>query len=152
AALEIADAIGYPLIFKAAAGGGGRGMRIVRERGAGGQGFAACPSEAAAAVGNSETYREKVVAGAGLGEGHVLGDRNGIRVRLGDRDCSVQRRHQKLIEESPAPHLRPETRAGLDRAALMAAGAVNYVNAGTVEFLVDAEETFYFIEMNTRIQ
>jgi len=151
-ALEIADAIGYPIMFKAAAGGGGRGMRIVRERGAVAAAFAACQSEAGAAFGNSEIYCEKFVEGARHVEVQVLGDRNGIRVHLGERDCSVQRRHQKLIEESPAPSLRPDTRAGLQKAALTVAGAVNYVNAGTVEFLVDADETFYFIEMNTRIQ
>ena len=151
-ALEVADAIGYPLIFKASAGGGGRGMRIVRERSAVVQTFAACQSEAGAAFGDSEIYCEKFVEGARHVEVQVLGDRNGMRVHLGERDCSVQRRHQKLIEESPAPYLRPETRAGLDKAALTVAGAVNYVNAGTVEFLVDAEETFSFIEMNTRIQ
>ena len=151
-ALEIADAIGYPIMFKATAGGGGRGMRIVRERGGVAQAFAACQSEAGAAFGNSEIYCEKFVENARHVEVQVLGDRNGIRVHLGERDCSVQRRHQKLIEESPAPHLRPETRAGLQKAALTVAGAVNYVNAGTVEFLVDADETFYFIEMNTRIQ
>ena len=151
-ALEIADAIGYPIMFKATAGGGGRGMRIVRERGGVAQAFAACQSEAGAAFGNSEIYCEKFVENARHVEVQVLGDRNGIRVHLGERDCSVQRRHQKLIEESPAPHLRPETRAGLQKAALTVAGAVNYVNAGTVEFLVDADEMFYFIEMNTRIQ
>jgi len=151
-ALEIADAIGYPIMFKAAAGGGGRGMRIVRERSGVAQAFAACQSEAGAAFGNSEIYCEKFVENARHVEVQVLGDRNGIRVHLGERDCSVQRRHQKLIEESPAPHLRPETRAGLQKAALTVAGAVNYVNAGTVEFLVDADEVFYFIEMNTRIQ
>ena len=151
-ALEVADAIGYPIIFKASAGGGGRGTRIVRERSAVMPAFAACQSEAGAAFGNSEIYCEKFVEGARHVEVQVLGDRNGIRVHLGERDCSVQRRHQKLIEESPPPHLRPETRAGLDRAALTVAGAVNYVNAGTVEFLVDTEETFSFIEMNTRIQ
>jgi len=151
-ALEVADAIGYPIIFKAAAGGGGRGMRIVRERNAVVQAFAACQAEAGAAFGNSEIYCEKFVEGARHVEVQILGDRNGIRVHLGERDCSVQRRHQKLIEESPAPHLRPETRAGLQKAALMVAGAVNYVNAGTVEFIVDPDEGFYFIEMNTRIQ
>src|SRR3989449_2537613 len=151
-ALEVAERIGYPIMFKAAAGGGGRGMRIVRERSGVAQAFAACQSEAGAAFGNSEIYCEKFVEGARHVEVQVLGDRSGMRVHLGERDCSVQRRHQKLIEESPAPRLRPETRAGLQKAALTVAGAVNYVNAGTVEFLVDADETFYFIEMNTRIQ
>ncbi len=151
-ALEAAEAIGYPIIFKAAAGGGGRGMRIVRERSGVVQAFASCQSEAGAAFGNSEIYCEQFVEGARHVEVQVLADRNGTRVHLGERDCSVQRRHQKLIEESPAPHLRHETRAGLDRAALTVAGAVNYVNAGTVEFLVDADENFCFIEMNTRIR
>jgi acetyl-CoA carboxylase biotin carboxylase subunit len=151
-ALDVAEAIGYPLIFKASAGGGGRGMRIVRERAAVEQAFAACQAEAGAAFGNSEIYCEKFLEGARHVEVQVLGDRNGMRVHLGERDCSVQRRHQKLIEESPAPHLRAETRAGLERAALTVAGAVNYVNAGTVEFLLDPHETFSFIEMNTRIQ
>jgi acetyl-CoA carboxylase biotin carboxylase subunit len=151
-AIEVAARIGYPVIFKAAAGGGGRGMRIVRDEAAAGVAFAACQAEAEAAFGSSEIYCEKFVERARHVEVQVLGDQHGIRVHLGERDCSVQRRHQKLIEESPAPALRPETRAGLHRAALTAAAAVNYVNAGTVEFLVDADERFYFIEMNTRLQ
>jgi acetyl-CoA carboxylase biotin carboxylase subunit len=151
-ALDVADAAGYPVIFKAAAGGGGRGMRIVRERTAAAQAFAACQAEAGAAFGSSEIYCEKYIERARHVEVQVLGDKNGMRVHLGERDCSVQRRHQKLIEESPAPALAPETRAGLHRAALAAAAAVNYVSAGTVEFLVDTDGSFYFIEMNTRIQ
>jgi len=151
-AIEVADRVGYPVIFKAAAGGGGRGMRIVREREAAAQAFAACESEAAAAFGSSEVYCEKYIEEARHVEVQVLGDTHGIRVHLGERDCSVQRRHQKLIEESPAPALKPETRSGLHRAALLAASAVNYVNAGTVEFLVNGGGNFYFIEMNTRIQ
>jgi acetyl-CoA carboxylase biotin carboxylase subunit len=151
-ALDAAERAGFPVIFKAAAGGGGRGMRIVRDRGAAAQAFAACQAEAGAAFGSSEIYCEKYLEQARHVEVQVLGDRNGIRVHLGERDCSVQRRHQKLIEESPAPSISPETRAGLHRAALIVAAAVNYVSAGTVEFLVDAEGRFYFIEMNTRIQ
>ena len=151
-ALESADAAGYPVIFKAAAGGGGRGMRIVRERAEVATAFAACQTEAAAAFGSSEIYCEKFVEAARHVEVQVLGDRNGMRVHLGERDCSVQRRHQKLIEESPAPLLSAETRAGLHRAALSAAAAVNYISAGTVEFLVAPDGRFYFIEMNTRIQ
>jgi acetyl-CoA carboxylase biotin carboxylase subunit len=151
-ALEVTERIGYPVIFKAAAGGGGRGMRIVRDRESVAQAFAQCQSEAAAAFGSSEIYCEKYIEEARHVEVQVFGDQHGIRVHLGERDCSVQRRHQKLIEESPAPQLKPETRAGLHRAALAAAAAVNYVNAGTVEFLVDPEQRFYFIEMNTRIQ
>jgi acetyl-CoA carboxylase biotin carboxylase subunit len=151
-ALEIAERIGYPVILKAAAGGGGRGMRILRERDGTASAFAACQSEAAAAFGSSEVYCEKLIEAARHVEVQVLGDRNGMRVHLGERDCTVQRRHQKLVEESPAPGLPPETRAGLHRAALTAAAAVNYVSAGTVEFLVDEAGAFYFIEMNTRIQ
>ncbi len=151
-AQEVADAIGYPVILKAAAGGGGRGMRIVRDREGVTQAFAACQSEAAAAFGSSEIYCEKYIEEARHVEVQVLGDQHGIRLHLGERDCTVQRRHQKLIEESPAPRLASDTRAGLHRAGLQAAAAVNYVNAGTVEFLVDPEERFYFIEMNTRIQ
>ena len=151
-ALEAADAAGYPVMFKASAGGGGRGMRIVRSRDDAAQAFAACQTEAGAAFGSSEIYCEKFVERARHVEVQVLGDRNGMRVHLGERDCSVQRRHQKLIEESPAPSLPAETRAGLHRAGLQAAAAVNYFSAGTVEFLVDAQGRFYFIEMNTRIQ
>src|SRR5687767_14862525 len=152
-AIEVADEAGYPVIFKASAGGGGRGMRIVRDRASAAQAFSACQTEAAAAFGSSEIYCEKFIEEARHVEVQVLGDRNGMRVHLGERDCSVQRRHQKLIEESPAPSLPPETRAGLHRAGLAAAAAVNYVSAGTVEFLVDSRDgRFYFIEMNTRIQ
>jgi acetyl-CoA carboxylase, biotin carboxylase subunit len=151
-ALEVAEDAGYPVMFKASAGGGGRGMRIVRSRDEAAQAFAACQAEAGAAFGSSEIYCEKFVERARHVEVQVLGDRNGMRVHLGERDCSVQRRHQKLIEESPAPSLPPETRAGLHRAGLLAAAAVNYFSAGTVEFLVDTTGRFYFIEMNTRIQ
>ena len=151
-ALEVAEAAGYPVMFKASAGGGGRGMRIVRSREEAAQAFAACQAEAGAAFGSSEIYCEKYVERARHVEVQVLGDRNGMRVHLGERDCSVQRRHQKLIEESPAPSLSAETRAGLHKAGLLAAAAVNYFSAGTVEFLVDGEGHFYFIEMNTRIQ
>src|SRR6266404_7444403 len=151
-AQALADAIGYPVIVKAAAGGGGRGMRIVRARDMLAQAFATCQAEAAQAFGSSELYLEKFVEEARHVEVQVLGDRNGIRVHLGERDCSVQRRHQKLLEESPAPLLAAKTRDGLLQAALTVASAVNYVSAGTVEFLVDEESNFYFIEMNTRIQ
>jgi acetyl-CoA carboxylase biotin carboxylase subunit len=147
-----AEAVGFPLILKAAAGGGGRGMRIVREREALAQAFHTCQAEAAAAFGSSEVYLEKFVEEARHVEVQVLGDRAGTRIHLGERDCSVQRRYQKLLEESPAPAISPATRAGLHKAALAVAQAVNYTSAGTVEFLVDREGNFYFIEMNTRIQ
>ena len=151
-ALDVAERIGYPVIFKAAAGGGGRGMRIVRDRAEAATAFDACQTEAAAAFDSSEIYCEKFVEASRHVEVQVLGDKNGIRVHLGERDCSVQRRYQKLVEESPAPALPPETRSGLHRAALTAAAAVNYVSAGTVEFLVDGEGRYAFIEMNTRLQ
>jgi len=151
-AQELADKIGYPVVVKAAAGGGGRGMRIVRARAMLAQAFATCQAEAAQAFGSSELYLEKFVEEARHVEVQVLGDRNGIRVHLGERDCSVQRRHQKLLEESPASAISDETRTGLYKAALTVANSVNYVSAGTVEFLVARNGAFYFIEMNTRIQ
>ncbi len=151
-AAALAEAMGYPVMIKAAGGGGGRGMRIVREAGALSQAFAACQAEAGAAFGSSELYLEKFIEEARHVEVQVLGDRSGMRVHLGERDCSVQRRHQKLLEETPAPAISAETRAGLAKAALTVANAVNYVSAGTVEFLVDRGGRFYFIEMNTRIQ
>jgi acetyl-CoA carboxylase biotin carboxylase subunit len=151
-AVGLGDEIGFPVIFKASAGGGGRGMRTVRDREGAAQAFAACQSEAGAAFGSSEIYCEKYIEEARHVEVQVLGDQHGIRVHLGERDCTVQRRHQKLIEESPAPGLPEPVRSGLHRAALQAAAAVNYVNAGTVEFLVDPAGQYYFIEMNTRIQ
>ena len=151
-AQALADEIGYPIMIKAVAGGGGRGMRVVRGREEVARAYGICQSEAQAAFGSSLLYLEKFVEEARHIEVQVLGDRNGIRVHLGERDCSVQRRHQKLIEESPAPAISSEVRAGLCKAALSVAGAVNYVSAGTVEFLVDRSGQFYFIEMNTRIQ
>jgi acetyl-CoA carboxylase biotin carboxylase subunit len=151
-AQALADEMGYPVIIKAAAGGGGRGMRIVREREDIARAFGTCQSEAQGAFGSSVLYLEKFVEEARHIEVQVLGDRSGMRVHLGERDCSVQRRHQKLLEESPAPGLSAETKAGLYKAALAVANAVNYVSAGTVEFLVERGGRFYFIEMNTRIQ
>jgi acetyl-CoA carboxylase biotin carboxylase subunit len=151
-AQSLADSMGYPVIVKAAAGGGGRGMRIVREREGLARAYATCQAEAGAAFGSSELYLEKFVEEARHVEVQVLGDKNGMRLHLGERDCSVQRRHQKLLEESQGHNLAPETRAGLYKAALAVAHSVNYVSAGTVEFLVDRQEQFYFIEMNTRIQ
>ena len=151
-AVTLAESIGFPVIFKAAAGGGGRGMRIVRQRAGAAEAFAACQTEAGAAFGSSEVYCEKYIERARHVEVQVLGDNHGMRLHLGERDCSVQRRHQKLIEESPAPSLTAETRAGLHRAGLAAAAAVNYTSAGTIEFLVDDDGGYYFIEMNTRIK
>ncbi|MBI4562793.1 MAG: acetyl-CoA carboxylase biotin carboxylase subunit [Candidatus Rokubacteria bacterium] len=151
-ALALADQVGYPVMLKASAGGGGRGMRIVVEREALTRAFATCQAEAAAAFGSSEVYLEKFIEENRHVEVQILGDRGGTRIHLGERDCSIQRRHQKLLEEAPAPAMSAETRAELHKAALSVARAVNYVNAGTVEFLVDPKGRFYFIEMNTRIQ
>jgi acetyl-CoA carboxylase biotin carboxylase subunit len=151
-ARAVADRIGYPVLLKAAAGGGGRGMRVARDPDGLDPAYHAAQSEAAAAFGSPEVYCEKFVFDARHIEVQVLGDRHGALVQLGERDCSVQRRHQKLLEESPAPALKPETRRGLAAAALAVAAAVSYETAGTVEFLVDDAERYYFIEMNTRIQ
>jgi acetyl-CoA carboxylase biotin carboxylase subunit len=151
-AVALAEEIGYPVIVKAAAGGGGRGMRMVRGRESLARAYAVCQSEAQVAFGSSALYLEKFVEDARHVEVQVLGDRSGMRIHLGERDCSIQRRHQKLLEECPAPTISPATRTGLHRAALAVANAVNYVSAGTVEFLVDRRGAFYFIEMNTRIQ
>src|SRR5439155_13045316 len=117
-ALALADEIAYPVLIKAAAGGGGRGMRIVRERDEMARAYATCQSEAQGAFGSSVVYLEKFVEEARHVEVQVLGDRNGMRVHLGERDCSVQRRHQKLVEESPASAIASETKAGLYKAAL----------------------------------
>ncbi len=151
-ALAVSDKIGYPVIIKAAAGGGGRGMRIANDRETLPRTFATCQAEAAAAFGSPDVYIERFIPRNRHVEVQVLGDRAGARIHLGERDCSIQRRHQKLLEEAPAPALPAEARAGLYRAALTVARAVNYVSAGTVEFLVDDEGHFFFIEMNTRIQ
>jgi acetyl-CoA carboxylase biotin carboxylase subunit len=143
---------GFPVMIKAAAGGGGKGMRIAYDR----DELAGCikfaQAEAEAAFGVPGVYLERYFAGARHVEVQVLVDERGHSVQLGERDCSVQRGHQKLIEESPSPVLNDSIRRAMGRAALVGAEAIGYTNAGTVEFLVDAEGTFYFLEMNTRIQ
>ena len=150
--LAIADAVGYPVMLKAGAGGGGRGMRIVGSRDDLLQAVAMCRAEAVAAFGSGELYLEQLLEGARHIEVQVLGDKHGRLIHLGERDCSIQRRYQKLLEESPAPAISGKTRDGLAEAALALAGAINYENAGTIEFLVDEAGSFYFLEMNTRIQ
>src|SRR3989442_15163621 len=134
-AQALADDIGYPVMVKAAAGGGGRGMRTVREREGLARAYATCQSEAQAAFGSSVLYLEKFVEEARHVEVQLLGDRNGIRVHLGERDCSVQRRHQKLLEEGPAAFISAGTRAGLHKASLAGASAANYVLAGALVVL-----------------
>lgn len=151
-ARAIADEIGYPVIIKAAAGGGGRGMRVAHTPIALSTAFVTAQSEAEKAFGNPGVYIEKYIENPKHVEVQVLGDEYGNVVYLGERDCSVQRRHQKLIEESPCPVLDEETRRRLGEAAVRAAKAVGYSNAGTIEFLLDKDKNFYFMEMNTRIQ
>jgi acetyl-CoA carboxylase, biotin carboxylase subunit len=152
AAIATARAIGFPLIIKAAAGGGGRGMRVVHTAGDVRQALAAAHTEAEAAFGDGALYVEKYLEEPRHVEVQILADGRGTTVALGERDCSVQRRHQKLIEEAPSPGIGPRLRRALSRAAVRAAEAVGYANAGTVEFLVDGGEHFYFMEMNTRVQ
>jgi len=149
---EMADRIGYPVLVKAVFGGGGRGMRWVDNPPDLLSEIAAAQAEAKAATGNEKLYMEKALRDPRHVEVQILADQHGGIVHLGERECSVQRRHQKLIEESPAPRLSNETRQALHEAALAAAAAANYANAGTVEFVLGEDERFYFIEMNARIQ
>jgi acetyl-CoA carboxylase biotin carboxylase subunit len=151
-ARAIASEIGYPVIIKAAAGGGGRGMRVAHTPIALSSAFVTAQSEAEKAFGNPGVYIEKYIENPKHVEVQVLGDEYGNIIYLGERDCSIQRRHQKLIEESPCPVLDDETRKKIGEAAVRAAKAVGYSNAGTIEFLLDKDKNFYFMEMNTRIQ
>jgi acetyl-CoA carboxylase biotin carboxylase subunit len=150
--LEIARTVGYPLILKAVAGGGGRGMRIVREEGELETAYKTAQHEAEQAFNNPDLYIEKFVEEPRHIEVQVFGDQHGNAIHLGERDCSVQRRHQKLIEESPSPVVDEKLRTKMGEAAIKGCKAVNYENAGTIEFLVDKNRNFYFMEMNTRIQ
>jgi len=151
-ALRIAAEIGYPVIIKATAGGGGRGMRLVREEKDFIRLFQAAQGEAEAAFGNPGVYLEKFIEKPRHIEFQILADSHGNVVHLGERDCSIQRRHQKLLEEAPSPFLTPQLRKKMGDAAVKAAKSIDYVGAGTVEFLVDSSGGFYFMEMNTRIQ
>ncbi|MGM0370373.1 MAG: acetyl-CoA carboxylase biotin carboxylase subunit [Bacillota bacterium] len=151
-AKEIAADIGYPVIVKASFGGGGRGMRIANNKDEVVQAIQTAKSEAEAAFGNPEVYLEKYVEDPRHVEFQILADEHGNVVHLGERDCSIQRRHQKMIEEAPSPAIDQELREEMGQAAIKAAKAVDYHNAGTVEMLLDKDDNFYFIEMNTRIQ
>lgn len=151
--LEIAEEIGFPVIIKATAGGGGKGIRVARDRDDFITGLRMTQKEAAAAFGNPGVYIEKFIEDFRHVEIQVLADSHGNAIHLGERDCSIQRRMQKLVEEAPSPALTPEIRAQMGDAAVKAAIAVNYRGAGTVEFIFDAvNQKFYFMEMNTRIQ
>jgi acetyl-CoA carboxylase biotin carboxylase subunit len=151
-ARSVADTLGYPVLLKASLGGGGRGIRIVWDADSLATAVRTCQSESAAAFGSSEIYLERYVEGARHVEVQVLADGRGHTIHLGERDCSIQRRHQKLLEETPCPGLSDATRRELTGAALRLCRAAGYESAGTVEFLLDRQGRFYFLEANTRIQ
>ena len=151
-AKEQAKVVGYPIILKATAGGGGKGMRVVWEDAEIEKAFNAAKAEAAASFKNDGIYIEKFVEEPRHIEIQVAGDQYGTVCHMSERDCSIQRRHQKLVEESPSPFMTPELRKKMGAAAIIAASAINYESVGTIEFLVDKHRNFYFMEMNTRIQ
>jgi len=151
-AAEVAERFGYPVLLKAAAGGGGKGMRVVHQRSELAASLQAAQREAKNAFGDDAVYVEKYIVGPRHVEIQVLGDQHGTMLHLGERECSIQRRHQKMIEEAPSVAVTPELRARMGAAAVAAARAAGYTNAGTCEFLLDASGEFYFLEMNTRIQ
>jgi acetyl-CoA carboxylase biotin carboxylase subunit len=151
-AVKVAKEIGFPVIIKATAGGGGRGMKIVHSQAALPNAFATARAEAQSGFGNPEVYIERYCEKPRHVEIQILGDKHGNVIHLGERDCSIQRRHQKLIEEAPSTVVTPEIRKAMGEAAVRAAAAVGYNSAGTVEFLVDKQNNFYFMEMNTRVQ
>src|SRR5213082_3602718 len=151
-AIKVGREIGFPVIVKASAGGGGRGMRVVRSEKELGHALETASTEAAAAFKNGDVYLEKFVERPRHIEIQVVADENGECVYLGERECSIQRRHQKLLEESPSPVMTPELRQQMGEAAVSAWKAIGYSSAGTFEFLLDEDKRFYFMEMNTRIQ
>ncbi|MCM2272954.1 MAG: acetyl-CoA carboxylase biotin carboxylase subunit [candidate division Zixibacteria bacterium] len=151
-AREIADSVGYPVILKAVAGGGGKGMRVCKDEMELERNFHIASTEAAKAFSNPDLYLEKVIVNPHHVEIQLLADQHGNYYHFGERDCSIQRRHQKLIEETPSPLMTPELRARMGEAAIKGAKMVDYIGVGTMEFLVDDARNFYFMEMNTRIQ
>lgn len=151
-AAQVADEIGYPVMLKAAAGGGGKGMRVVRSREEIASSFKLASSEAASSFNDSSVYAEKYIEAPRHIEIQLMGDRFGNMVYLGERECSLQRRHQKVLEECPSPIVPAELRRKMGEAAISIARAAGYQNAGTIEFLVDRDLSFYFLEMNTRLQ
>ncbi|MCH7410994.1 acetyl-CoA carboxylase biotin carboxylase subunit [Belliella sp. DSM 111904] len=150
--IKIANEMGYPVILKATAGGGGRGMRIVKQESEFKKAWDDARQESGAAFGNDGLYLEKFVEEPRHIEIQVVGDSNGRACHLSERDCSIQRRHQKLVEETPSPFITDELREAMGNAAIKGAEAIGYEGAGTIEFLVDKHRNFYFMEMNTRIQ
>lgn len=151
-AIEIAKQIGYPVMLKASAGGGGKGIRIVREEEELKKAYDLVKQEASVSFGDDSLYMEKYIERPRHVEIQILGDEHGNVVHLGDRDCSLQRRNQKMLEESPSPAISEKTRKQMGEVAVKAAKEIGYYNAGTIEFLVDKNQNFYFMEMNTRIQ
>lgn len=149
---EIAKETGYPLLIKASAGGGGRGMRVVQQEKELIESYRMATNEAASAFGNGDVYVEKLIQKPRHVEIQILSDKHGNTIHLGERECSIQRRHQKLIEEAPSPVLTQDIRDKMGDAAVLAAKGIGYQGAGTVEFLLDKDRNFYFMEMNTRIQ
>src|SRR6202034_1636311 len=152
AAERLAEQIGYPVMLKAAAGGGGKGMRMVSSPEELHSAYENACSEAQRAFGDNEVYIEKFIVNPRHVEMQIFGDEHGNVVYLGERECSVQRRHQKVLEESPSPIVDPDMRRRMGEVAVKVAQAASYTNAGTVEFLVDQQKNFYFLEMNTRLQ
>src|SRR5438309_2383056 len=152
AAIAIARDVGYPVMIKASAGGGGKGMRIAADDAETRDGFRSAASEAKSSFTDDRIFIEKYIEEPRHIEIQVLGDSRGNIVHLGERECSIQRRHQKVVEEAPSPFLDPETRKAMGRQAVSLARAVDYRSAGTVEFIVDQQRNFYFLEMNTRLQ
>src|SRR5215813_10868252 len=151
-AVKIARGVGYPVMIKASAGGGGKGMRVARDDDEIREGFRAASSEARSSFADDRVFIEKFIEDPRHIEIQILADRHGNVIHLGERECSIQRRHQKVIEEAPSPFLDDKTRAAMGRQAVALATAVGYESAGTVEFIVDAKRHFYFLEMNTRLQ
>ncbi len=151
-AMKVAKKIGYPVMIKAVAGGGGRGMRVAHNEPSLQAGFHAARMEAEKAFGNGDVYMEKFIVGPHHIEFQIVADSHGHIVHLGERDCSIQRRNQKVIEECPSPLMTPALRKKMGNAAIKLAKSIGYENAGTMEFLVDQDRHFYFMEMNTRIQ
>jgi acetyl-CoA carboxylase biotin carboxylase subunit len=151
-AVATCNEIGYPVMIKASGGGGGRGIRICKNEGILREDFSIAKAEAGAAFGNDELYVEKFILNPRHIEFQIVADKFGNIAHLGERECTIQRRYQKLIEESPSPKLTPELRAAMGAAAIRACRAVSYFNAGTVEFLLDDDDNFYFMEVNARIQ